>query len=169
MRQRGSFQQLGRMFLGLLSATAFSVLGGCATSSEPAANPAATPAAAASSGAPPASFADQVAQGQTLYGANCAKCHGDAGQGTDKGPRVVGMKEGALPLDPPADRKVRKSRFVTVADVAQFVVANMPPGKAGSLTNDQYWAILAFDLHANGIDLPSPLTPEAAQTLTIPR
>ena len=163
MRQRGSFQKLGRMFLGFLSAAAFSVLGGCATSSSPAAAP-----AAAAPAAPPASFAAQVAEGQTLYGNNCANCHGDAGQG-GKAPRVVGIKDGALPLDPPADRKYRKGRFVTVADVAQFVVANMPPGKAGSLTNDQYWAILAFDLHANGIDLPSPLTPEAAQTLTIPR
>jgi hypothetical protein len=45
----------------------------------------------------------------------------------------------------------------------------MPPKKAGSLPADQYWAILAFDLHANGIDLPAPLTPEAAATLTIPR
>jgi hypothetical protein len=45
----------------------------------------------------------------------------------------------------------------------------MPPKKAGSLTNDQYLAILAFDLHANGIDLPSPLTLDAAKTLTIPR
>jgi hypothetical protein len=37
------------------------------------------------------------------------------------------------------------------------------------LTANQYWAILAFDLHANGIDLPSPLTPAQASTLTIPR
>jgi cytochrome c len=169
MRQRGSFQQVGRMFLGFLSAAAFAVLGGCATSSEPTAASAATPATAAAPGAPPASFADQVAQGQTLYANNCANCHGDSGQGGPKAPQVVGIKEGALPLDPPPDRKFRKNRFVTVADVASFVVANMPPGKAGSLTNDQYWAILAFDLHANGIDLPSPLTPEAAQTLTIPR
>ena len=171
MRQRGSFQQVGRMFLGFLSATVFSVLGSCASSSSPeAAPPPATPATqgAAAPGVPPSSFADQVAQGQTLYANNCASCHGDSGQGV-KAPKVVGIKEGALPLDPPADRKYRKNRFVTVADVAQFVVANMPPGKAGSLTNDQYWAILAFDLHANGIDLPSPLTPEAAQTLTIPR
>jgi hypothetical protein len=82
---------------------------------------------------------------------------------------VVGVKDGALPLDPPADRKYRKTRFVTVADVADFAVKNMPPGKGGSLTADQYWAILAFDLHANGIDLPSPLTPAVAQTSTIPR
>jgi cytochrome c len=130
---------------------------GCATT--PAA-PAATPA--------PTSFADQVAAGGTLYAQNCASCHGDSGQG-DKAPRVVGLKDGALPLDPPADRKYRKSQFVTVADVASFVVANMPPKKGGSLTNDQYWAILAFDLHANGIDLPAVLTPAVAATLTIPR
>ena len=138
---------------------------GCASSNEAA--PAA-PATAASTGAPPATFAAQVTAGQTLYGANCAGCHGDAGQG-GKGPRVVGLAQGALPLDPPADRKFRKTRFVSVGDVADFVVANMPPGKGGSLPADQYWDILAFDLHANGIDLPQPLTAEAAKTLTIPR
>jgi len=138
---------------------------GCASSNESAPATAATPATTA---AAPATFAEQVAAGQAAYGANCASCHGDAGQG-GKGPRVVGLAQGALPLDPPADRKFRKSRFVTVGDVADFAVANMPPGKGGSLPAEQYWAILAFDLHANGIDLPQPLTAEAAKTLTIPR
>jgi cytochrome c len=103
-----------------------------------------------------------------VYGAQCANCHGASGQGA-KAPRVVGLKEGALPLDPPPDRKYRKNKFVTVSDVADFVVANMPPNKGGSLPADQYWDILAFDLHANGIDLQQPLTPELAKTLTIPR
>jgi hypothetical protein len=75
----------------------------------------------------------------------------------------------SLPLDAPAEGQARKAKFVTVADVATFVVANMPPKKAGTLSADQYWAILGVDLHANGIDLPAPLTPEAAATLTIPR
>lgn len=132
--------------------------GGCATSS----NPPKPPEAA------PQTFAAQVATGQTLYAQNCAKCHGDAGQGDDA-PRVVGLKEGALPLDPPADRKFRKDRFVTVADVANFTVKNMPPKKAGSLSEEEYWAILAFDLHANGVDLPQKLTRDLAKTLTIPR
>ncbi|MDB4982934.1 MAG: hypothetical protein JWM82_3686, partial [Myxococcales bacterium] len=117
---------------------------------------------------PPSTFAGQVAAGGALYGQNCASCHGDAGQG-GKAPRLVGLKEGALPLDPPADRQFRKTRFVTVADVAQFVVANMPPKKGGSLPADQYVSILAFDLSANGITLPTPLTLAVAQTLTIPR
>jgi cytochrome c len=134
----------------------------CATTSSTPSSP------AAPSTAPLTSFADQVAAGQTLYAQSCASCHGDSGQG-GKAPRLVGLKEGALPLDPPADRKYRKGQFVTVADVANFAVANMPPKKAGTLTSDQYWAIVAFDLHANGIDLPAPITPEVASTLTIPR
>jgi cytochrome c len=135
---------------------------GCATSSS-------TPAAAGPAATAPASFADQSAAGHALYAQNCASCHGDSGQGTAKAPRVVGLKEGALPLDPPAERQFRKGQFMTVADVARFVVENMPPKKAGTLTNDQYLAILAFDLKANGVDLPSPLTLEMAPTLTIPR
>jgi len=139
-----------------LTSIVFAV-GGCATAPS---TPTAAPA--------PASFADQVAMGQTLYAASCASCHGASGQG-DKAPRLVGLKDGALPLDPPADRKLRKSQFVTVADVATFAVATMPPKKAGTLTADQYWAILAFDLHANGVDLPAVLTPALAPTLTLPR
>ena len=137
--------------------------GGCATTES-------TPTASTAAAVTATTFNDQVAAGGALYGQYCAKCHGDSGQGVaGSGPRVVGLKDGALPLDPPAERKFRKSRFVTVADVADFAVKNMPPGKGGSLSADQYWAILAFDLHANGIDLPAPLGPSVAQTLTIPR
>ncbi len=143
--------------LGLLAAA-------CATGNEGAAPGPSTPPAAA---AP--SFQEQVAAGRKLYEEHCADCHGDEGEGGTKAPRVVGLAQGALPLNPPADRKYRKNRFVTVADVADFVVPNMPPGKGNSLPADQYWDILAFDLHANGVDLPKPLTPELAKTLTIPR
>ena len=118
----------------------------------------------------PASFTEQVADGQELYGMHCAKCHGDSGEGSDEGPRVVGIAKGALPIDPPADRKARKGRFVTVANVADFVVKNMPPKKAGTLSTEQYLAILAFDLKANGVDLGrDPLTLAKAADLVIPR
>ncbi len=144
------------------------VAAACATSQEAAPAAPGAPAGAPSAG-PATSFQAQVAEGQKLYEEHCANCHGDSGEGGTKAPRVVGLAQGALPLDPPADRKYRKNRFVTVADVADFVVPNMPPGKGNSLPADQYWDILAFDLHANGVDLPSPLTPELAKTLTIPR
>ena len=119
--------------------------------------------------AAPQTFADQVALGQTIFADKCAKCHGDAGQGTDKAPRVVGLQEGALPLDPPPERKFRKNQFKTVGDVADFAMANMPADNPGSLTPEQYLAVLAFDLKANGINLDKKLDRETANTLTIPR
>lgn len=115
------------------------------------------------------SFASQASRGASLYAAYCAKCHGDNGEGTENAPRVVGLDEGALPLKAPAERKVRKEDFVTVADVAAFVTTNMPADDPGSLDTDEYLAILAFDLQANGITLEQPLDLELAETLTIPR
>jgi cytochrome c len=141
---------------------------------EPPATPPAT-AAAADTAPPPAPeppktnpFADQVAAGQVLYGKHCAECHGSAGN-DGKAPAVVGLDKGALPLDPPKKSKTRKTQFKTVADVADYVVKNMPPKAAGTLSSDEYWAILAFDLHANGIDLDKKLEPALAATLEIPR
>ena len=97
--------------------------------------------------------ARQVELGGKLFGAKCAGCHGDSGQGTSNAPRVVGLSEGALPLDPPPSAKYRKEQFKTVADVAGFVVKAMPPKAPGSLSEEEYFSILAFDLKANGIDL----------------
>jgi hypothetical protein len=46
----------------------------------------------------------------------------------------------------------------------------MPPKKVGTLTPDEYLAVIAFDLKANGIDLGQErLTMAKAKTLTIPR
>lgn len=117
---------------------------------------------------PPATFADQVALGQRLYGEHCASCHGAGGEGTSDGPRVVGLDQGALPLDPPSGAHLRTGQFRTVADVAAFAVANMPPRRAGSLSETEYWAILAFDLKANGVDLPQVLDAALAPTLNLP-
>ena len=99
-----------------------------------------------------ATFGEQAAAGQKLYAAKCASCHGANGEGGD-GPRVVGIGQGALPLDPAPKAKYRKAQFHSAADVAAFVVKNMPPDAPGSLSEAEYWDILAFDLKANGVDL----------------
>ncbi len=99
----------------------------------------------------PTSGGDQVSRGAKLFADNCASCHGADGAGTTKAPPVVGKN--ALPLDPPATARTRKSQFHTAADVYQYIKANMPKDKPGSLTDEQYAAILAFDLKANGVDL----------------
>ena len=158
--------------LALLSVSALAACGGSAPAAESPAAPAADGAAdtaAPGAAASPTTFAEQVTAGQQLYGQHCAECHGASGEG-NPGPAVVGLDKGALPLDPPAAAKARKTQFKTVADIASFVVANMPPKTPGSLKEEEYWSILAFDLKANGIDLgDKKLDMELAKTLDVPR
>lgn len=92
----------------------------------------------------------QTDRGALVYAENCAGCHGDAGQGSDKGPPVVG--EEALPLDPRTGQK-RDAKFRTAFDVYRWTHDNMPPKKADSLTDEEYLAVMAFALTANGVDL----------------
>jgi cytochrome c len=114
-------------------------------------------------------FNAQALKGATLYESNCAKCHGVLGAGTSDGPSVVGLKEGALPLDPPADRKKRTMQFRTLADVTRFVIKYMPGDEPGSLKEEDYFRIMAFDLRANGIDLDTSLDMALAETIVLPR
>jgi cytochrome c len=130
------------------------------------AGPATPTSGGGTAGGAPQTFADQVAVGQKLYGEKCASCHGASGEG-GKAPKVVGVNNGALPLDPPATAKYRKTQFKTAADVAGFVVKNMPPGGDSSLKEEDYWSILAFDLHANGVDLPNKLDASNAGSVVL--
>ena len=114
--------------------------------------------------APAPTAAAQIAQGQTLYGAHCAKCHGDAGQGSDKAPPVVGKE--AFPLAPRAGAK-RDVQFHTAADIFAWTTQHMPGDAPGTLATDEYLAIFAFDLTANGIVLDRPLDGPAAQAIVL--
>jgi cytochrome c len=108
--------------------------------------------------------AAQIEEGKNLYVANCAKCHGDAGQGTKEAPAVVGAD--AFPLKAPDGHK-RDVEFHTAADVFAWTTKAMPPKNPGSLTTDQYLAIFAFDLTANGIKLDKPLDAAKAQSIVL--
>jgi len=114
--------------------------------------------------APAATASAQVEQGKQLYVEHCAKCHGDAGQGGDKAPPVVGKD--ALPLQPRAGAK-RDVPFHTAADVFAWAAKTMPGDAPGTLTTDQYLAIFAFDLTANGVKLAAPLDGPAAQAIVL--
>ena len=106
----------------------------------------------------------QIEEGKQLYVEKCAKCHGDAGQGTDKGPAVVGKM--AFPLDAKPGAK-RDAKFHTAADIFAWATKNMPADDPASLTTEQYLAIFAFDLTANGIKLDKPLDGPAAQAIVL--
>lgn len=115
----------------------------------------------------PKTVDEQIAAGQKLYGEHCASCHGASGEGSGKAPKVVGVAQGALPLDPPPNAKFRKVQFKTAADVGEWVAKNMPPGEGGSLKEWQYWAILAFDLKANGVTPPKKVDATSARELVL--
>lgn len=106
----------------------------------------------------------QIERGKQLYVAKCAKCHGDAGQGTEKGPVVVGKD--AFPLEPRSGAK-RDVAFHTAADVFGWAVKHMPGDAPGSLSTDEYLAIFAFDLTANGVELAAPLDGPAAAAIVL--
>ena len=111
-----------------------------------------------------AALAAQIEQGKQLYAANCAKCHGDAGQGTGKGPPVVGKD--AFPQKPKSGAQ-RDVEFHTAADVFSWTSQHMPGDAPGTLSTDQYLAIFAFDLTANGSKLDKPLDGPAAQAIVL--
>jgi mono/diheme cytochrome c family protein len=102
-------------------------------------------------GGAPTTGEEQAALGAEVYGARCAHCHredasGDPGIGA---PALVG--DGAL------------AGYATAADVYDFVVVNMPGDAPGSLNTEEYLAVLAFALSANGVAPgPEPLTREDA-------
>jgi len=110
----------------------------------------------------------QVHRGARVFADNCASCHGDAGQGA-RGPRLVGP--GAFPLHPRPEQHLRQQPFRTAADVAHFVTRNMPPDAEArrEMSQDEYWAVLAFALDANGVELEEPLGPRTAGSIVLNR
>lgn len=115
--------------------------------------------------------------GADIYGRACASCHGQRGEGLAQSPPVMGS--GALPLyerDPsttsnPAFQDIAEQQrkqslppgadtrgaFATAADVYKYVSREMPlpKTKAGSLTPQEYWAVVNFLLVGHGSAVPA--------------
>lgn len=100
-----------------------------------------------------AQAAQQIERGKNIFAMNCAKCHGDSGQGTDDAPRIIGA---ANPF----------RGYQTAQRLFDFARSDMPGDAPGSLSPDQYWEVLAFILDANKL-LPADtvLGPENAGTI----
>ena len=127
-----------------------------------------TPVASVAQPAHQADVDAQVARGKQLFARCCAECHGSSGQGTDDGPPLVGT--GVLPLEPRAGEggsAKRDVKFRTAGDVYVFAMRNMPADDPASLTADEYLAIVAFALSANGVTIEAPLDAELAQAIAL--
>ena len=139
---------------------------GCSQSSStpaPQQKPVATEVVAAQAATAQA-IAAQIERGKQLFAAQCAECHGAAGQGTDDGPPLVGA--GVLPLEPRAGSK-REVKFRTAGDVYVFAMQNMPADDPASLTAAEYLAIVAFAISANGGTIDVPIDAEQAQAFVL--
>ena len=145
-------------------------------------------------GASPADLAranDQAAAGATAYAVECAKCHGQRGEGLAGAPPLLGL--GALPEFPrnsggsgdtgfidaqqlqiemqarPAGAAWRDP-FRNAQDLFTFTSTHMPRMHAGELKQGDYWAVVNFLLAAQGASLPAGgVGPANASSMPIPR
>ena len=85
----------------------------------------------------PAQEADAT-RGATVFAQNCAICHGADGQGT----RVNGKY--AFPPLWGAESYNKGAGMYRVNTAAEFIKANMPLGKGGSLSNQDAWDVAQF-------------------------
>jgi mono/diheme cytochrome c family protein len=95
--------------------------------------------AVSTASAPPATLDEQTAAGGKVYAERCASCHGKSGEGKNKAPALVGPKA----LD---DYKNAREAF-------DYVKANMPPNGPGSLSEQDYWSVVAFLVKTNELPL----------------
>jgi mono/diheme cytochrome c family protein len=131
----------------------------------------------------------QSDRGATLFGSECARCHGSRGEGIGSAPAILGP--GALPEYPRAlvgstdpaqsdpqllqiEAQARpagaawRDQFRNAQDLFNFVSTHMPKGNAGRLPRD-YWAVINFMLVVQGANVPaSGLSPANASSILIP-
>jgi cytochrome c len=89
-----------------------------------------------------------VKQGEEIYLARCASCHGEFGQGTSRWPALVGG-QGSLKADHP--NKTIGSFWPQLAPLYDYTRRTMPWGNARSLSADETYAVVAFLLNLNDI------------------
>ncbi|SRR5712691_864016 len=88
-----------------------------------------------------------VAEGEDLFGSECARCHGSKAEG-DVGPPLVGGK-GSLNTAKPL--KTVGSYWPYATTVWDFISRAMPFDRPGSLKPPEVYALTAYILNLNGI------------------
>jgi len=114
-------------------------------------------------GLPPGSGSAQ--QGEALYKAKCAMCHGPKGQGMPPVfPALIGRDpkaEGfAFAMDPKLTKTIG-NYWPHATTVFDYVRRAMPLLQPGSLTNDEVYGLTAYLLAANNV-VPMTTTLDAA-------
>ena len=94
----------------------------------------------------PALSEQDVVAGEALYQTRCASCHLASLRGSGEAPALVGQEF------------VSAWGAQRVVDLLELTAASMPLTSPGSLSDDEYTAVLAFILRENGFDAGGPAT-----------
>lgn len=89
-----------------------------------------------------------VKQGDEIFQAQCAACHGEFGQGVGRWPVLAGGL-GTLKADRPD--KTIGSFWPDLSTVFDYIKRAMPYGNAQSLSNDDVYALTAYLLSMNDV------------------
>lgn len=84
--------------------------------------------------------------GEEIFADQCASCHGDFAEGIDNWPKLAG---GADTLDHEDPLKTVGSYWPYLSTTFDYVKRSMPFGAAGTLTDDETYAIVAYILYSN--------------------
>jgi S-disulfanyl-L-cysteine oxidoreductase SoxD len=103
-----------------------------------------------------------VAEGQVLYDAQCASCHGTFGESNDY--MVIAGGVGSLGSDTPIRTTGSKLNHATT--LFDYIRRAMPFNAPQSLTDDQVYALTAYVLNLNDI-LPADASLDAKSILAV--
>lgn len=86
--------------------------------------------------------------GEEVFGEHCASCHGDFAEGRGAWPVLAGGFDTLGDMDPV---KTVGSYWPYLSTVWDYVHRSMPFGAAGTLTDDEVYAITAYILYSNDL------------------
>jgi S-disulfanyl-L-cysteine oxidoreductase SoxD len=88
-----------------------------------------------------------AADGEPVYVARCAGCHGASGEGTPAGPRLIDP----TPFQAGVNQPTIGNYWPYATTVWDYVHRAMPYDAPGSLSSDEVYALTAYLLAQNGI------------------
>jgi len=86
--------------------------------------------------------------GEEIFAGQCASCHGDFAEGIDNWPKLAG---GADTLDHEDPLKTVGSYWPYLSTAYDYIKRSMPYGNAGTLSDDDVYAIVAYILYSNDL------------------
>ena len=93
--------------------------------------------------------------GEEIFADQCAVCHGDFAEGIGNWPKLAG---GANTLDREDPLKTVGSYWPHLSTAFDYIRRSMPYGNAGTLTDDETYAIVAYILYSNDLCCPRKLS-----------